>query len=164
MLEEFDNYDETLKDKRKTCLIAGSFFLVILLVFFAAGCFLLVRQIQASQYLVIESVVVDYKIVYVDDNRLGGRFPEPNYFNIVEYEMDGKTYRKTCDTPASKNTPPDTIGKIITIYVNPHNPEDVIFRNSTHIILTVACLVVPTIGFVVIGFVFRHAHKIKQML
>ncbi len=161
-----DDYDEELKDRYKNYLIAGFFFLFIFLVFFAVGCYLLVRQVQASKYTAIDAVVVDYKIVYVKESSLGvhGESTEPNYFDVVEYKMNGQKYRKTCDTPASKNNEPDNIGKIITIYVNQNNPDDVVFKNSTHIILTIACLVVPFCGFIGVSFAFIKAHKIKKML
>ena len=163
--EQFDDYDETLKEKRKACLIAGWFFFFILLAFFCVGCFLLARQIQASRYVEMESVVVDYKLVYEHDKNPGGSYSTvATYYDVVEYEMNGQKYQKTCDTTASKINPPDNIGNIITIYVNPNNPKDVVFRNSTHILLTVVCLVIPALGFVAIGFVFRYAHKIKEML
>lgn len=164
-LGEFDKNNETLKEKRKICLIAGSFFLVILLIFFGVGCFLLVRQIQASRYKAIKAVVVDYRIVYTNDSEsIEGSCTEATYLDVVEYEINGQKYLKTCDTPASRKVPPNDMGKIITIYVNPNNPDDVVFRNTTHVILTVGCLVVPALGFVAIGFVFRRAHKIKKML
>ena len=163
--EEFDDYDATLKERRKACLIAGSFFLVILLVFFGVGWFLLARQIQASRYTAVESVVVNYRVVYENDpESIEGHYVHPVYYDVVEYEVNGQKYQKTCDTSASTDTPPNNIGKIITIYVNPNNPQDVVFRNSTHVILIVVCLGIPAIGFVIIGFVFRYAHKIKKML
>lgn len=163
--EQFDDYDETLKEKRKACLIAGWFFLVILVIFFCVGCFLLARQIQASRYVEMDSVVVDYKLVYTQDRNPSGSYSTvATYFDVVEYEINGQKYQKTCDTTASRINPPNNIGNVITIYVNPNNPKDVVFRNSTHILLTVVCLSIPTIGFVVIGFVFRYAHKIKEML
>ncbi len=161
----YDYYSDPYQNDYKAWLLGGIFLLVIFLAFFGIGCYLLVRQIQATRYMAVESVVVDHRIIYEidpDNSHFGSHFTRPTYFDIVEYEINGKKYRKTADTPASANTPPDDIGKTITIYVNRDNPTDVVFRNSTHILLTTLCLIFPACGFVGTGFMFRKAYKIKK--
>ena len=106
--------------------------------------------------------MVYYKIIYEHDDSSFGYFEEANYYEVVEYEIDGQTYRKTCDTRAHNNKP--EMGKVITIFVNQDNPKDVVFSNSTHIVLAVACTVVPVGGFVGVGFVLRKAYKTKKEL
>ena len=135
-----------------------------ILAFFGVGCYLLARQIQATRYMAIESVVVDHRIIYENDpdNHFGTHSKRPTYYDIVEYEIAEKKYRKTADTPSSVDTPLDDIGKIITIYVNREDPTDVVFKNSTHILLTTLCLIFPAGGFVGVGFMFRKAYQIKK--
>ena len=148
-------------DDYKPWLIGAIVFLIIFVAFFGVGIYLLTNQIRAARYTAMESVAVDYKVIYAHSTGLSNS-KEAEYFYIVEYEVDGKTYTKTCDTPASVNEPPTDLGKIITIYVNPKDPKDAVFSNSTHILLTVLCLVVPIGGFVGSAFLFRKAHKIKK--
>lgn len=135
-----------------------------ILAFFGVGCYLLARQIQATRYMAVESVVVDHRIIYENDpdNHFGTHSKRPTYYDIVEYEIAEKKYRKTADTPSSVDTPSDDIGKIITIYVNREDPTDVVFKNSTHILLTTLCLIFPAGGFVGVGFMFRKAYQIKK--
>lgn len=135
-----------------------------ILAFFGVGCYLLARQIQATRYMAVESVVVDHRIIYEKDpdNHFGTHSKRPTYYDIVEYEIAEKKYRKTADTPSSVDTPLDDIGKIITIYVNREDPTDVVFKNSTHILLTTLCLIFPAGGFVGVGFMFRKAYQIKK--
>ncbi len=106
--------------------------------------------------MAVESVVVDHRIIYEKDpdNHFGTHSKRPTYYDIVEYEI--------ADTPSSVDTPPDDIGKIITIYVNREDPTDVVFKNSTHILLTTLCLIFPAGGFVGVGFMFRKAYQIKK--
>ncbi|MCI8342936.1 MAG: hypothetical protein HFE25_00550 [Clostridia bacterium] len=114
--------------------------------------------------MAVESVVVDHRIIYENDpdNHFGTHSKRPTYYDIVEYEIAEKKYRKTADTPSSVDTPSDDIGKIITIYVNREDPTDVVFKNSTHILLTTLCLIFPAGGFVGVGFMFRKAYQIKK--
>ena len=135
-----------------------------ILAFFGVGCYLLARQIQATRYMAVESVVVDHRIIYENDpdNHFGTHSKRPTYYDIVEYEIAEKKYTKTADTPSSVDTPLDDIGKIITIYVNREDPTDVVFKNSTHILLTTLCLIFPAGGFVGVGFMFRKAYQIKK--
>lgn len=155
-------YDE-LKEKYKACMICGLFFLFVLSVFFAVGLYMVSRQIIAESYVKTEAVIVDYVLTYEEDS--DSHTSTPVYYDIVEYVFDGVTYTRGCDTAASSYNPPiGDIGKVITIFVNPKNPKDVVFRNSTHVILITACIVIPVIGYVVIAFVLRKAYCIKKIL
>ncbi len=154
-----DYYSDPYQNDYKAWLFGGIFLSIIFLAFFGTGCYLLVRQIQASRYMAIESVVVDHRIIYERDSK---NFKLTAYYAIVEYEFDGKKYKKTADTPSSVDVPPDDMGTTITIYVNPDNPTDVVFRNSMHISLTTLCLIFPVGGFVGTAFIFRKAYKIKK--
>lgn len=109
--------------------------------------------------MAIESAVVDHRIIYERDSK---NFKLTAYYAIVEYEFDGKKYKKTADTPSSIDVPPDDMGTTITIYVNHDHPTDVVFRNSTHILLTTLCLIFPVGGFAGTAFIFRKAYKIKK--
>lgn len=157
-------YSDPYQNDYKAWLLGGIFFSIIFLAFFGTGCYLLVRQIQASRYTAIESVVVDHRIIYERDSggSIGNHFTRTAYYAIVEYEFDGKKYKKTADTPSSIDVPPGDMGTTITIYVNHDNPTDVVFRNSTHILLTTLCLIFPVGGFVGTAFMFRKAYKIKK--
>ncbi len=159
-----DYYSDPYQNDYKAWLLGGIFLSIIFLAFFGVGLYLLARQIQASWYVETESVVVDHKIIYERDSggSHGSHFTRTAYYAIVEYEFDGKKYKKTADTPSSTDVPPDDMGKTITIYVNRNNPTDVVFRNSTHILLTTLCLTVPVGGFVGTAFMFRKAYKIKK--
>lgn len=159
-----DYYSDPYQSDYKVWLFGGIFLLIIFLAFFGTGCYMLARQIQATRFIAVESVVVDHKIIYENDpdKHLGPHSKRPTYYDIVEYEIDGKKYRKTADAPSSANTPPDDMGKTITIYVNRDNPTDVVFRNSTHILLITLCLIFSVGGFVGTGFMFRKAYKIKK--
>ena len=148
-------------DDYKPWLIGAIVFLIIFVAFFGAGIYLLINQIKAARYTAVDAVAVDYKIVYEHETGLSNSVEE-SYYYIVEYEIGGKTYTKTCDTPASINRPPTDLGKIITVYVNPNDPTDAVFSNSTHILLTVLCLVVPVGGFVGSAFLLRKARRIKK--
>ncbi len=150
-----DNYS----DDYKPWLMGGITLLIIFLAFFGAGIYLLTLQIKASRYTPTDAVVVDYKVIY--DYAPDALYYE-TYLYVVEYESGGNTYRKTCDTPANRNTYLDDMGKVITIYVNPDNPQDAVFSNSTHVLLTVLCLIIPICGFVGTAFIFRKAHKIRS--
>ncbi len=115
--------------------------------------------------MAVESVVVDHRIIYEKDpdNHFGTHSKRPTYYDIVEYEIAEKKYRKTADTSSSVDTPLDDIGKIITIYVNREDPTDVVFKNSTHILLTTLCLIFPAGGFVGVGFSVKRI-KLKKTI
>ena len=114
--------------------------------------------------MAVEPVVVDHKIIYekTPTTAISAVILRDLLFRYSRIRNQRKKYRKTADTPVSTNTPPDDIGKIITIYVNRDNPTDVVFRNSTHILLTTLCLIFSAGGFVGTGFMFRKAYKIKK--
>ena len=153
-----DYYSDPYKDDYKAWLIGGIVFSIIALAIFGVGCYLLARQIQASKFTAVDAVVVDHKMRREKYHNSYANY----YYDVVEYEIEGTKYIITCDTMASRDYPPDDIGKIITIYVNSTNPKDVVFSNSTHILLTVLCVAVPICGSVGIAFIFRKAHKIKN--
>ena len=135
LAQEYQN----LKDTYKACLIGGLAFLFGLSVFFGIGIYMLTQQIKAQSYVPTQAVVVDYAVWEDSDG-------DDSYSYVVEYEFDGVTYRKTSDTSVSLKHALNDTGKIITVYVNPDNPKDVVFRNSTHILLIVVCLGIPLIG------------------
>lgn len=148
---------ERLKETYKACLIGGLCFLFGLSVFFGLGIFMLIEQIKAQSYVPTQAVVVDYAVWEDSDG-------DDSYSYVVEYEFDGETYRKTSDTSVSLKHALNDRGKVITVYVNPDNPKDVVFRNSTHFILITACLGIPLIGYVIIAFVLRKAYRTKKIL
>ena len=164
MWTEYKDYDEKLKDTYNQCLIGGIFFLLILSAFFAVGCYMLSLQLKADSYVATPATVVDCVMRMERENHGDYYTRIPVYYNIVEYEFDGKTYEVTCDTPASTYNPPNEEGTVIRIFVNPKNPKDVVFRNSTHVILIVACYTVSVIGFIAIAFVFRKAIRTKKLI
>ena len=138
--------------------------MIILLAFFAVGCYMLSLQLKADSYVQVEAVVVDYVKRNEHTERFDHSSTIPTYYNIVEYEFGGEVYRAACDTPASTYDPPNDNGEIINIFVNPNNPKDVVFRNSTHILLITVSYVVSVGGLCAVVFVFRKAHRNKQLL
>ena len=153
-----------LKEKCHNYLLGGLFFLFILLCFFVLANYMLAQQIKANSYMPTKAVVVDYVLRNEIKDIDHSSTTIPTYYDIVEYEVDGKTYRKGCDTPSSSYTPPDNIGNVITVYVNRNNPNDVIFKNATHISLIIVLYVVCVSGFIIIAFLLYKAHTINKTL
>lgn len=154
-----------LKDSYRNCVLGGVFFLLIILAFFAVGTYMLALQIKADSYLEIESVVVDYSVRSSSSTNPDGTTSSDHvYCHVVEYEIGGEVYRKTCDTPVTKDEAINGNGTKITVYVNPKDHGDVVFRTSTHILLTTVTYVVAAIGLPACAYVLHKARKIKKVL
>ena len=153
-----------MKDINKGYLIGGIIAFVILAVFFSLGCYMLSLQLKANSYTKTRAVVIGYVLRYETDYNDDHKTNVPTYYNVVEYEFDGEKYQKTCDTPASTYSPPNEQGNITYVFVNPKNPNEVVFRNSTHIIFIVISYIVSVVGFVCIVLIFHKARKDKREL
>ena len=99
-------------------------------------------------YKEIEAVVVDYNYQYDDENNTELRAI------IVEYLVDGRTYRKESTSYSSIVR---SIGDKVYVKYNPNNPSDAIWKNDSSNIF------IPIVGglFVVVG-IFIVIKYIKQ--
>jgi hypothetical protein len=76
---------------------------------------------------------------------------------IVEYTVDGKTYRKTSN---SYSNMPKSIGTEVSVKYNPDNPSDAIWTtDSTNIVMPLAGALFTIVGIIV---VISSAKKMKQ--
>ncbi len=135
-------------------IFGGCFFFVIGLVFFVFGCFMLDEQLTVSKYVQIDAVIVDHSSHHERDEGTDHIV----YNDIVEYEVDGVVYRKTCDYGGYRREP-DNIGQTRVVYYNPDDPTDVIFKTEVRTILIVACFCAMVIGTFM--FVFLLCKGIK---
>ena len=82
---------------------------------------------------------------------------EDNYAIVVEYTVDGNTYRKTSSTSTNH---PKSIGTIVKIKYNPENPEDMIWSNdSTNIIVPIVGVLFAGIGVYGIIYSIKESKK-----
>ena len=116
----------------------------IALIAFVAGIGLLIYSFYTirdyneknKKYIETESYVVDY---YEKDD---AKYP------IVEYNVDGKTYRNTSHVGSSF---PKKIGSKVMIKYNPNNPEQIIWeKDSTNIIVPIFGIVFIICGVLLI--------------
>lgn len=70
----------------------------------------------------VKAQVIDYEYSPPIDDE-----DEGSYHPVVEYKIDGKTYRKTLINYSKE--PKE--GTYITIYCNPKNPEEIFFKENT---------------------------------
>ncbi len=159
-----DCYSDPYQNDYKAWLLGGIFLLVIFWHFSASAAICLQGKFkrlgiwQLSRWLLITELFTK-----TTPTIISVLIPSDLLITISSNtKSPKKKYRKTADTPSSVDTPSDDIGKIITIYVNREDPTDVVFKNSTHILLTTLCLIFPAGGFVGVGFMFRKAYQIKK--
>ena len=128
--------------QKKAYILGGCFFLIIGLVFFAFGCIMLKEQLTINKYVAVEAVIVDH---YSWEEKDSNGFDETVYNDIVEYEVNGITYRKGCDY-GGYTREPDNIGQTRTVYYNRDNPADVIFKSEARVALIVGCFIAMALG------------------
>lgn len=96
------------------------------------------------------SKVVDYKY---DDEGLQAI--------VVEYVVDGQTYRKVSN---SYSNVPKSIGTEVSVKYNPNNPQDAIWTSdSTNIILPIFGAVFTLVGVIVVIFSIKKG-KTQKMI
>lgn len=132
--------------------------LILAIVFFIVGCCLLIYSVKtindynekSKTYIDVVGYVVDYEYDEpLNSNSLAAE--------IVEYEIDGKTYKVTSNT--SSNTPRSR-GSEVKLKYNPDNPNDVIWVNDSF------NYILPIVGtvFTVLGIILsiQASRKIKN--
>ena len=101
---------------------------------------------QSKTFIETNSVVVDYKID-VDENG------EELRAIIVEYEVDGRKYRKESN---DYSTIYRSIGDNVLIQYNPNNPTEAIWKNDTgNIIVPIVAGLFVIVGIIVIIQYFK---------
>ncbi|MDE6276307.1 MAG: DUF3592 domain-containing protein [Clostridia bacterium] len=138
-------------EKRKTNLrktIRGSIFpLILFILILGVGIFVIIygakpELFRDKSYVATQATVVKYEWRYSHD---GGTLPYPVYkytFEEKEYELESRT---------SVSPPPYEVGEVITIYVNPADPTDIItpIGNKFFIIFGIVALVIAFFGLCV---------------
>lgn len=135
-------------------ILGGCVFLVIGLVFFVLGCIMLKEQVSIGKYVQIDAVIVDHSYYYEDSDGSS----QIVYNDIVEYEVNGVTYRKSCNY-GGYTREPDNIGATRVVYYNPANPEDVIFKTEVRTILIIGCFAAMALGTFMFIFLVRKGVK-----
>lgn len=133
------SYNKNVKSSPVAGIILGIIFCVVGVVLLIFG----INNIndynkKNEKYIEITSRVVDYKEQYDEDELL--------YAIVVEYEVDGKVYRKASNT---YTTNPKSEGSEVIIKYNPNNPTDIIWKND------VSNIILPIVGglFTAIGLI-----------
>ena len=131
--------------KRGTFWIAFIMILVGVGVLVGASFYTVATRKKLDRYVEINAVVIDYKesVSETDDGYT------IMYAEIVQYEVDGITYKAT--NSASSNRPKRK-GSTLKIVYNPANPADCIFVSSSNLLVIV--LFVLGAGFSALGVVF----------
>ncbi|MDE7439501.1 MAG: ribosome biogenesis GTP-binding protein YihA/YsxC [Clostridia bacterium] len=97
-----------------------------------------------DKYIRIEATVVEIATVRTHDSEHGGY--KYLYAEVVEYTVDGKTYRKQNN---SSSTHPKKVGSKMTVAYDPQNPKNCFFPSSNY---TVSVLMfVLSAGFTAAG-------------
>ncbi|MDE7191117.1 MAG: hypothetical protein K2O35_01395 [Clostridia bacterium] len=118
--------------------------LVIFIVFAAGGSFALYKNVSKTEgFVKTEAVVVDYKEKTDYDVDRGY---ETMYCEIVEYTVDGQTYRAS--NSVWTNVPED-IGKKIDIAYDPDMPSNCVFVKSSYI-FPMICFAIAAVTFAVL--------------
>lgn len=129
----------------------GTFWIAFILILLGVGVlafasyYTVAIRKKLNRYVEISAVVIDYKesISETDDSYT------ILYAEIVEYEVDGITYKAT-NSASSSN--PKRKGSYLKIAYNPANPADCIFVGSENLLFIV--LFVLGAGFLAIGILF----------
>ena len=92
------------------------------------------KFVKADSYVKINAVVVDHdssNFRYEDGLR---RY---DYKDVIEYTVDGTTYRIVSDFTTVAEYPPNNIGATRTVYYNPDNPKEYLLKNSSTLIMVI---------------------------
>lgn len=129
----------------------GTFWIAFIMILLGVGLlafasyYTVATRKKLDRYVEINAVVIDYKesISETDDSYT------ILYAEIVQYEVDGITYKAT--NSASSNSPKRK-GSTLKIAYNPANPADCVFVSSSNLLFIV--LFVLGAGFLAIGILF----------
>ncbi len=104
----------------------------------------------------VKALVVDYEYDPPEDED-----EEGTYRPVIEYKIDGKTYKKILKNYSKKPSE----GNYITIYYNPNNPEEIFFKENTGLIIAPIGSTVFTIaGIILTCLAIREFKKTKKSL
>ena len=113
---------------------------------------------KSKKYIQIDAYVVDYAYSESDEGNTTKAI-------IVEYEVDGKTYRKQSSVYTSN---PKSIESVEKIKYNPENPEDIIFeKNETSFVLYLVGAVFTFVGLlltIIFAIVTKKIDENNDML
>ena len=118
---------------------------IVALLFAFAVCFstavwMLTELLKADSYIKVEGVIIDKELHETWDS--DGDYHEV-YYNLIEYEVGDDKYQCLTETHNSI-WGHDKIGDAYTVYYNPDNPNDVLFKTPDRYLLTTVMFVVST--------------------
>ena len=99
---------------------------------FSTAVWMLTEMLKADTYIKVDGVIIDKELHETWDS--DGNYNE-TYYNLIEYEVDGKKYQRLTETHNSI-WGHDKIGDPYTLYYNPDNPKDVVFKTPDRYLLT----------------------------
>lgn len=139
----------------KSPFIIGGFATLIacLLCCFTAS-FMLYKDLSVNSYVQTEAIVVDHEYITSSD--------EGMFYDVIQFTVDGKTYTKVALNNRAYYREPLNIGETIVVYYNPDNPDDVIFKSSSHVVMIVVCYLVAAGCAVGSAFLFIKLCKILK--
>ena len=134
-----------MKKQDKTPFIIG--FVALFFGFalcFSTATWMLSQYLKANTYIRADAVIIDREAHDTWDSESGTY--ETHYYNLIEYEVDGKTYHKLTET-GNKLFGSDKIGDPYVVYYNPNDPTDVLFKTPDRVLLITVCYLVSG-GFI----------------
>lgn len=135
----------------KTTITVGVIMLIIAIGLLIGGTFFVTDSAKKlGKFIKTDAVVVGYEERRETDSD-GHR--KTLYAEIVEYEIDGKTYTATS---SSASTSPKSKGATIKIAYNPDNPNECIFIGST--VMATVILFVLGVAFAAAGAYLTVGH------
>ena len=125
--------------------------------------FILYKELLADSYIRTEAVVVDH--YYMRDDDYG------YYYDVVEFTVGEETYTKVALNNGGHTYEPANIGESVIVYYNPDNPDDVLYKSSTHVLLIVVtylvfagCSVGAIIIFYKLSKIIKREREFKSRL
>lgn len=118
--------------------------------------FILYKELLANSYVRTEAIVVDHYYMRSADDDYG------HYYDVVEFTVGEQTYTKVALNNGGHTYEPANIGESVTVYYNPDNPDDVLYKSPTHVLLIVVAYLVSAGSAVGATIIFYKLSKILK--
>ncbi len=137
-------------------IIGGIVAIFVSLLCGVTASFMLYKELLTYSYVQTEAVVVDHYFTYNSSDDYG------HYYDVVEFTVGDKTYTDIAYNNGSYIDEPANYGETITVYYNPDNPDEVLYKSSTHVIMITVCYIVFAGCAVGAAIIFYKLSKIVK--
>ena len=105
---------------------------------FATAVWMLTQQLKANSYIKTDGIIIDREPHESWDSERDEYVTV--YYNLIEYEVNGEKYQKLTETQ-NNIFGSDKVGDSYTVYYNPDDPTDVLFKTPDRVLMTTVCFI-----------------------